>query len=166
MTTLPRINRDRMLERLATFNRIGALPGGGNCRLALSDEDRAGRDLLVEWMRELSLAVTIDAIGNIVGARSGRGARGAVVFGSHVDTVAPGGRYGGLYGVLAGLEACGALNDVAYVTRRPLALVAFTNEEGSGFPPFAMGSLVYVRGLSPPHSPPIPPLDPPRLGQS
>jgi integrase len=67
MTTPPRINRDRLLERLATFNRIGALPGGGNCRLALSDEDRAGRDLLVEWMRELSLAVTIDAIGNIIG---------------------------------------------------------------------------------------------------
>ena len=82
MTTPPRINRDRLLERLATFNRIGALPGGGNCRLALSDEDRAGRDLLVEWMRELSLAVTIDAIGNIIGVRSGRADTAAVMFGS------------------------------------------------------------------------------------
>ncbi|MFZ1182326.1 MAG: hydantoinase/carbamoylase family amidase, partial [Pseudolabrys sp.] len=148
MTTPPRINRDRLLERLATFNRIGALPGGGNCRLALSDEDRAGRDLLVEWMRELSLAVTIDAIGNIIGVRSGRADTAAVMFGSHVDTVATGGRFDGLYGVLAGLEACEALNDVGYVTRRPLALVAFTNEEGSRFPPYAMGSLVYVGGLA------------------
>ena len=104
MTTPPRINRDRLLERLATFNQIGALPGGGNCRLALSDEDRAGRDLLVEWMRELSLAVTIDAIGNIIGVRSGRADTAAVMFGSHVDTVATGGRYDGLYGVLAGLK--------------------------------------------------------------
>lgn len=125
MTTPPRINRDRLLERLATFNRIGALPGGGNCRLALSDEDRAGRDLLVEWMRELSLAVTIDAIGNIIGVRSGRADTAAVMFGSHVDTVATGGRFDGLYGVLAGLEACEALNDVGYVTRRPLAARRF-----------------------------------------
>ena len=104
MAPPPRINRNRLLERLATFNRIGALPGGGNCRLALSDEDRAGRDLLVEWMRELSLAVTIDAIGNIIGVRSGRADAAAVMFGAHVDTVATGGRYDGLYGVLAGLD--------------------------------------------------------------
>jgi beta-ureidopropionase / N-carbamoyl-L-amino-acid hydrolase len=96
----PRINRDRLLGRLETFNRIGALPGGGNCRLALSDEDRAGRDLLVQWMRELGLAVTIDAIGNIVGVRAGRedlhDDLAPVMFGSHVDTVGTGGRYDGL----------------------------------------------------------------------
>jgi N-carbamoyl-L-amino-acid hydrolase len=148
MTTLPKIDRTRLLERLETFNRIGALPGGGNCRLALSDEDRAGRDLLVEWMRELSLAVTIDAIGNIIGVRPGREDTAPVMFGSHVDTVGTGGGYDGLYGVLAALEACHALNDAGHVTRRPLALVAFTNEEGSRFPPYAMGSLVYVGGLS------------------
>ena len=95
MSTSPRIDRARLIGRLDSFNRIGALPGGGNCRLALSDEDRAGRDLLVEWMRELSLAVTIDAIGNIIGVRSGRADTAAVMFGSHVDTVATGGRYDG-----------------------------------------------------------------------
>jgi N-carbamoyl-L-amino-acid hydrolase len=138
MTRWPQINRDRLLERLAAFNRIGALPSGGNCRLALSDADRAGRDLLVQWMRELSLTVTIDAIGNIIGVRSGAADKRPVMFGSHVDTVATGGRYDGLYGVLAGLEVC----------QRPLALSAFTNEEGSRFPPYAMGSLVYVGGLA------------------
>jgi beta-ureidopropionase / N-carbamoyl-L-amino-acid hydrolase len=148
----PRINRDRLLGRLETFNRIGALPGGGNCRLALSDEDRAGRDLLVQWMRELGLKVTIDAIGNIVGVRGGREDLREdvppVMFGSHVDTVATGGRYDGLYGVLAGLEACEALNDAGAATRRPLALVAFTNEEGSRFQPYATGSLVYAGALA------------------
>jgi beta-ureidopropionase / N-carbamoyl-L-amino-acid hydrolase len=144
----PRINLERLLGRLESFNRIGALPGGGNCRLALSDEDRAGRDLLVRWMRELGLAVTIDAIGNIIGVRGGREETAPVMFGSHVDTVGTGGRYDGLYGVLAGLEACEALNDAGAATRRPLALVAFTNEEGSRFAPYAMGSLVYVGGLA------------------
>ena len=148
MAASPRIDLDRLLGRLDTFNRIGALPGGGNCRLALSDDDRAGRDLLVQWMRELGLAVTIDAIGNIIGVRGGREDTAAVMFGSHVDTVGTGGRYDGLYGVLAGLEACQALNDAGIATRRPLALVAFTNEEGSRFPPYAMGSLVYVGGLA------------------
>src|SRR5262249_22979023 len=123
-------------------------PGGGNCRLALTDDDRAGRDLLVRWMRDLGLAVTIDAIGNIIGVRGGREETPPVMFGSHVDTVGNGGRYDGLYGVLAGLEACHALNDAGVITRRPLALVAFTNEEGSRFALYAMGSLVYVGGLA------------------
>ena len=146
--TTPRIDLDRLLGRLDAFNRIGALPGGGNCRLALSDEDRAGRDLLVRWMRELGLTVTIDAVGNIFGVRGGRENLPPVMFGSHIDTVGTGGRYDGLYGVLAGLETCQALDDAGRATRRPLALVAFTNEEGSRFPPYAMGSLVFVGGLA------------------
>src|SRR5262249_62385482 len=89
----------------------------------------------------------VDAIGNIIGVRGGREDSPPVMFGSHVDTVGTGGRYDGLYGVLAGLEACEALNDAGTATRRPLALVAFTNEEGSRFAPYAMGSLVYVGGL-------------------
>jgi N-carbamoyl-L-amino-acid hydrolase len=148
MTASPRIDLDRLLGRLDAFNRIGALPGGGNCRLALSEEDRAGRDLLVRWMRDVSLTVTIDAIGNIFGVRRGRENLPPVMFGSHIDTVGTGGRYDGLYGVLAGLETCQALDDASRATRRPLALVAFTNEEGSRFPPYAMGSLVYVGGLA------------------
>ena len=82
MTTSPRIDLDRLLRWLDTFNQIGALPGGGNCRLALTDEDRAGRDLLVRWMHELGLIVTVDAIGNIVGVRSGREDLPPVMFGS------------------------------------------------------------------------------------
>src|SRR5215475_13704401 len=106
MRISPRIDLNRLLGRLDAFNRIGALPAGGNCRLALTDEDRAGRDLLVQWMRELGLTVTVDAIGNILGVRDGREELPPVMFGSQVDTVGTGGRYDGLYGVLAGLEAC------------------------------------------------------------
>src|SRR5260370_14797290 len=99
--TTPRIDLDRLLGRLDAFNRIGALPGGGNCRLALSDEDRAGRDLLVRWMHELGLTVTVDAIGNIIGTREGREELTPVMFGSHIDTVGTGGRYDRLYTALA-----------------------------------------------------------------
>src|SRR5262249_62202488 len=98
MTTSPRIDLDRLLGRLDAFNRIGALPGGGNCRLALSDEDRAGRDLLVRWMRDLGLTVTVDAIGDIVGVRGGREGLAPVMFGSPLHTVRTGGRARGLDG--------------------------------------------------------------------
>src|SRR2546428_12080162 len=138
MTTSPRIDLDRLLGRLDAFNRIGALSGGGNCRLALSDEDRAGRDLLVRWMRDLGLAVTVDAIGNIIGVRGGGEDVAPVMFGSHIDTVGTGGRYDGLYGVLAGLEACEALNDASPPPRPPPAPVALPNEGGSRLSPHAI----------------------------
>ena len=97
------INRDRLLTRLQALGRIGALEGGGVCRLALSDEDKLGRDLVIGWMRELGLSVTIDRIGNVVGIRPGREAGSPVMAGSHVDTVRTGGLYDGSLGVLAGL---------------------------------------------------------------
>ncbi len=133
MTASPRIDLDRLLARLDEFNRIGALPGGGNCRLALSDDDRAGRDLLVRWMRELGLAVTVDAIGNIIGVRGGREDAAPVMFGSHVDTVGTGGRYDGLYGVLAGLEACQALNDAGSRHTAPVGARGLHQRRGLAF---------------------------------
>jgi N-carbamoyl-L-amino-acid hydrolase len=141
------IDLERLQCRLAQFSAIGPLAGGGTCRLALSDEDRQGRDLLVQWMRELGLNVTIDAIGNIFGVRAGQEAIDPVMVGSHIDTVGTGGCYDGLYGVLAGFEVLETLNDAGVTMRRPLALAAFTNEEGSRFSPFAMGSLVHVGAL-------------------
>jgi beta-ureidopropionase / N-carbamoyl-L-amino-acid hydrolase len=68
--------------------------------------------------------------------------------GSHIDTVEAGGRYDGALGVLAGLEVVAALNDAGLVTRHPLAVAFFTNEEGARFAPDMMGSLVYQGGMS------------------
>ncbi|RAR57788.1 N-carbamoyl-L-amino-acid hydrolase [Paraburkholderia unamae] len=145
---VPRIDLARLIARIEALAQVGAIAGGGVCRLALSDEDRQGRDLVAGWMRELGLDVTIDAIGNVVGVRAGREALPPVMTGSHIDTVRTGGRYDGNLGVLAGLEVVAALNDAGVVTRRPIAVAFFTNEEGARFAPDMMGSLVFQGGLA------------------
>jgi len=126
---------------------IGAIDGGGCARLALTDEDAAGRDLVVGWMHELGMSVTTDVIGNVVGTWNvGKGS--PVMTGSHIDTVRTGGKYDGNLGVLAGLEVIETLQESAYVPSRPISVGIFTNEEGSRFAPDMLGSLVYVGGLS------------------
>ena len=143
-----RVDIDRLMGRIEALGSVGALPGGGVCRLALSDADRHGRDLVVSWMKELGLAVSVDRIGNVVGVRAGREAGAPVMTGSHIDTVATGGLYDGNLGVLAGLEVVSCLNDAGIVTRRPLAVGFFTNEEGARFAPDMMGSAVHQGSLS------------------
>jgi len=142
-----RIDLPRLLDRLAVLGRIGALPGGGVCRLALTAEDRQARDQLVGWMQALGLAVSVDAIGNIFGVRAGRQDGPPVMVGSHIDTVATGGLYDGALGVMAGLELVETLNDADIETEFPIAVAAFTNEEGARFAPDMMGSLVFAGGL-------------------
>jgi N-carbamoyl-L-amino-acid hydrolase len=139
------VDGDRLLRRLDDLAAIGDTGDGGVCRLALTDEDRAGRDLVVEWMYDLGLSVTIDRIGNIVGVGPGEGA--PVMTGSHIDTVATGGRYDGNLGVLAGLEVVQTLAEAGVTTSRPVAVAVFTDEEGARFAPDMLGSLVYVGGL-------------------
>ena len=143
-----RIDGDRLMSRLDRLAEIGAIEGGGCCRLALTDEDKAARDRVVGWMRELGLAVGIDRIGNVFGVRRGREALPPVMTGSHVDTVRTGGRYDGNLGVLAGLEVVETLDAAGIVTRRPLVVASFTNEEGARFAPDMLGSLVYAGGLA------------------
>ncbi|WP_163559319.1 Zn-dependent hydrolase [Halomonas sp. NO4] len=142
-----RIDGQRLLARLKRLGEIGALPGGGVCRLALTEEDRLGRECVVGWMRELGLSVSTDAMGNVFGMRPGRETGAPVMTGSHIDTVRTGGLYDGTLGVLAGLEVVATLNDAGITTRRPLCVAFFTNEEGARFAPDMMGSLVYVGGM-------------------
>lgn len=140
------LSENRLMARIEAHAAIGAIDGGGVCRIALTDADRQGRDQLVRWMRDLDLQVRVDRIGNVFGIRAGRTDAAPVMTGSHIDTVATGGRYDGNYGVLAGLEVVRWLNDRGRVTERPLVVAAFTNEEGVRFQPDMMGSLVYAGG--------------------
>ncbi len=141
------INIERLMDRIQQLGECGALEGGGVCRLALSLEDKLGRDLVRSWMIELGLDVHIDQIGNMIGVRQGIEDGAPVMVGSHIDTVRTGGLYDGNLGVLAGLEVIACLNDAGIQTKRPVAVGVFTNEEGARFAPDMMGSLVYVGGL-------------------
>ena len=144
----PQINGPRLLDSLQALGQIGALPGGGVNRLALTDADRDARDWTLACMRDLGMRIDIDAIGNIIATCPGLEDLPPVMTGSHIDTVRTGGLYDGNYGVLAGLEVVATLREVGLQTRRPLAVAVFTNEEGARFQPDMMGSLVYAGGMA------------------
>ena len=142
-----KINRDRLMNRIKALGKVGALKGGGVSRLALSDEDRQARDLVVSWMTALGLDVTLDRIGNIVGTRKGRKPGPPVMTGSHIDTVRAGGLYDGNLGVLAGLEVAAILQEQGLTTEHDYAVAVFTNEEGARFAPDMMGSACFQGSL-------------------
>lgn len=145
-STTVQINGERLWSELESLAKIGALPGGGVCRLAFSKEDKQGRDYVEQRMRDAGLEVRIDPIGNILGVRDGTGPdRRLVLTGSHIDTVGTGGKYDGSLGVLAGLEVLQTLNEHQVQTHHAVGVVAFVNEEGVRFMPDMMGSL-YVSG--------------------
>ena len=139
-TTL-RVDGPRLWRSLMDLAQIGATPKGGVRRLALTDLDGKGRDLVVRWLREANASVEVDGAGNIFATRRGRNdGAPAVLTGSHVDTQPSGGKFDGNYGVLAGLEVLRTLNDAGIVTERPVAVAIWTNEEGSRFVPVMGGS--------------------------
>ena len=144
------VNAARLLGRLRTLGDVGRDGQGRLVRLAGSDADKAGRDLLAAWMREAGLEVAVDRIGNMFGVwRAGVDPKAPpVMMGSHIDTVIDAGIYDGCTGVLGGLEVIQALNEGGFAPRRPLAVAAFTNEEGVRYAPDMMGSLVTAGGLS------------------
>ncbi|MBB4287075.1 Zn-dependent hydrolase [Roseospira goensis] len=140
-----RVDGARLWASLTDMARIGATARGGSCRLALSDEDRQGRDLFVGWCRAAGCSVTVDGLGNIFARRPGReNHRPPVLIGSHLDTQPTGGRFDGVFGVLAGLEVIRTLNDLDLTTDRPLEVAVWTNEEGARFAPSMLGSGVFA----------------------
>lgn len=140
-----------LLDQLSRLGKIGAdSDAGGRTRIALTDDERAGRDLVAEWMRELDLDVRIDRIGNIFGtlrAESDDGSQRPLMMGSHIDTVKNAGALDGCYGVLAGLAVVRAFRQAGIKPQRSITVGAFTNEEGIRYQPDMMGSLVYAGGL-------------------
>ena len=141
------VNGARLMKRIMALAEVGAIAGGGCNRLALTDADRDGRDVVVAWMHDLGLEVVVDAVGNIVGTWAvGEGQ--AVMTGSHIDTVRTGGKYDGNYGVLAGLEVIETCQQAGIAPPRPLAVGIFTDEEGARFAPDMLGSLVYAGGMT------------------
>jgi len=123
----------------------GATPDGGVNRQTLTDDDQRGRDLFRRWCEEAGLHVSVDRMGSMFARRRGTDDDvPPVMLGSHLDSQPTGGRFDGMYGVLAAFEALEALEDAGVRTRRPVMAVAWTNEEGSRFQPGAMGSAVFA----------------------
>ena len=143
------INPDRFRQSMEEMARIGATTGGGVHRLTLSDADKQARDLFAEWADDAGLELQIDEMGNMFARRSGREDDASpAMAGSHLDSVPNGGRFDGSLGVLAALEAVRTLNDKKILTKRPIEIVNWTNEEGPRFPPSMMGSGVFAGAIS------------------
>ena len=140
-----RVNGERLWDSIMRIAEIGPGVAGGSSRQALTDDDRAARDLFVAWCEDAGCAVTVDDMGNIFARRAGSdSARAPVMAGSHLDTQPHGGKFDGVYGVLAALEVVRALNDAEIVTGAPLEIVVWTNEEGCRFAPAMLASGVFA----------------------
>ncbi|WP_296502338.1 Zn-dependent hydrolase [Phenylobacterium sp.] len=138
------MNGQRLWGSLMELAQIGATPAGGVRRLALTDEDRLGRDWLKRQAQAAGLAVSIDVVGNMYLRRAGKVDMPPVLIGSHIDTQPSGGKFDGAFGVLAGLEVCRVLAEQHILTELPIEVVAWTNEEGSRVLPVMAGSGVYA----------------------
>ena len=151
MDTL-QINSERLWRRIDELAQVGAIADTDGCsRLALTDEDREGRNLVITWMEDLGMEITIDGVGNVVGTWFGNSTNKSlpsVMTGSHIDTVRTGGRFDGNLGVLAGIEVVETLAENEISPLHPIAVGFFTGEEGARFAPDMLGSLVYVGGMS------------------
>ncbi|MCO1333232.1 Zn-dependent hydrolase [Microbulbifer sp. OS29] len=144
-----RVDSARLWNSLMEIAEIGATPAGGCNRQALTDEDREGRDLFVRWCRDIGCEIRVDRMGNIFARRPGAdNSSPAVITGSHLDTQPTGGKFDGVYGVLAGLEVLRTLEDNGIRTKAPLELVVWTNEEGARFSPAMVGSGVWAGEFS------------------
>ena len=146
-TTLT-VNQERLGASIRDLARVGQYVDGtsgliGVNRLALSDADGEGRRLVCEWMEDAGLEVLVDAVGNVFAIRSGLDQDAApVMMGSHLDSVPTGGAFDGALGVLGGLEVIRTLNEERQLTRRPLVVAIFTEEEGVRFGTDMLGSAV------------------------
>ncbi len=147
------IDPDRLWRSLLALAQLGAYRDErsglqGVNRLALTAADGLGRRQVVRWFEEAGLEVRVDRIGNVYGHRAGREALAPVLSGSHIDSVPTAGAFDGCLGVLGALEVVRSLNDAGFVTRRPLEIAFFTDEEGARFGTDMLGSAVAVGRLS------------------
>ena len=139
------VDEARLWRRMMDMAQFGATPAGGVNRAALSPDDIAARNLLIDWASEFGFATATDEIGNLYVRRAGTSADAPpVVTGSHLDSQPKGGKFDGAYGVVGGFEALEAIERAGTETKRPIEVVAWSNEEGGRFQPGAMGSAVFA----------------------
>ena len=144
------VSEARQWQRLMEMAKLGAIAGDGVNRACLTPLDRLARRIFIGWGEALGLTASVDPLGNLFLRHDGtEPGLAPVLTGSHMDSQPKGGRFDGIYGVIAGLEAVQALREAGLSTRRPIEVVAWTNEEGGRFAPGCMGSMAYA-GFRPP----------------
>ncbi len=145
---IPTINENRLLNFIKEMAEIGATPLGGCNRQALTEEDREGRELFISWCKKINGTPRLDTMGNLFIRFEGKNPELApILIGSHLDTQPTGGKYDGVYGVLAGVEVMSTLHDQQYSLEYPVDLVVWSNEEGARFSPAMSGSGVFAGKL-------------------
>jgi len=143
--TTPQINSDRLWQSLTEISVFGETPAGGLHRLAASKEDGQARDYVVAAAREIGCTIRIDALGNTFMRRVGTDANAkAILIGSHLDSQPLGGKYDGIYGVMAGLELLRVLHESKTETKHAIEVAVWTNEEGARFAPAMMGAAYFA----------------------
>ncbi len=139
----------RQLHQLGELD-VDREVGGRTC-IALTDDEHAGRDLVVRWMHEMGLDVRVDHLGNIfrtLHSESDDGSQRPLITGFHIDPVENAGTLDGCYGVLAWLTVARAFRQAGIKPQRSIIIGASTSEEGIRYQPDMMGSLVFAGGLS------------------
>lgn len=127
----PKVNQDRLENRIFELAKFGLQENGDTERVAFSDADIAAQNWVMRTLTDLGLEVHIDFAGNIIGKRKGKNAfLNPISFGSHIDRVPNGGNYDGCVGSMASLEVLEVLNENKIVTEHPLEIIIFSNEEG------------------------------------
>ena len=143
------VSEARQWQRLMEMAQLGAIAGDGVNRACLTPLDRSARRLLIGWAEQAGATASVDEAANLWLRREGTDPAASVVLtGSHMDSQPQGGRFDGIYGVMAGLEAITAMSDAGLRPRRPIEVVAWTNEEGARFAPGCMGSMAWA-GVKP-----------------
>lgn len=138
------INKQRLEQRINELAEIGKIGETGVCRLTLSKEDRQGVEKVKGWMEEAGLTARIDHFGNLIGRLEGENPEAPILMlGSHIDSQPYGGRFDGVIGVLGALEAVQTMKENNIVSRMPIEVVAFSDEEGCRFNKGLFG----VRGI-------------------
>ncbi|MBT3359124.1 MAG: Zn-dependent hydrolase [Rhodospirillales bacterium] len=145
------VNQDRLWR---TIEELAAItdPAHPYTRRSFSDLHVAGRAWLREQFLEAGLSPSLDAAANLTGHLEGSQPElGAIVVGSHSDTVPDGGRFDGIAGVLSGLEVARALRDNGVKLRHGFQVVDFLAEEPSTYGMSCVGSRALAGVLSPEH---------------
>jgi len=144
-TTALRVNADRLWQRLMTLAQIGATPAGGVNRQALSAEEIAAWRQVIAWAKASGLVPSTDDAGNLfITLRGSEPSALPLLSGSHLDSQPTGGKFDGVYGVVAALEVLTVLAEQGLRPRCDVVAVAWMNEEGSRFAPGMMGSEVFA----------------------